>query len=190
MKRALTFITGSKDKADQLSRYLGLPVKHVKIDLVEMQSLELDEVIEHKLKEAYALVKSPVIVDDVSMVINAMGRLPGPFIKFFLKEVGNQGLCQIANLDKDRTAIGVVAIGYYNGQNLYTFRGVIKGLIAEQPKGNNGFGWDAIFIPNGYFMTRGEMTDKDYDATSPRRMALEKLEEFFARTQDEGVVNL
>jgi len=179
MQKDLTFITGSTDKAEQLSGYLGFPVKHKKIDLVEIQSLDLEKVIEYKLKEAYALVKSPVIVDDVSLVINGMGRLPGPLIKFFLKEVKNEGLCKINSLYADKAAKGEVGIGYYDGREVKFFMGEIEGRIADEPKGEYGFGWDAIFIPNGYEITRGEMDKDDYDATSPRKFALEKLEEYF-----------
>ncbi len=49
----LTFITGNQNKADYLSRYLGFPVEHIKIDLDEIQSLNLNEIVEHKVRQAY-----------------------------------------------------------------------------------------------------------------------------------------
>ena len=49
----VTFITGNQSKADYLSKYLGHPVDHVKIDLDEIQSLDLKKIVEHKLKQAY-----------------------------------------------------------------------------------------------------------------------------------------
>lgn len=83
----ITFITGNQKKADYLAKYLGFPVEHKKIDLDEIQSLDLAEIIEHKVKQAYEIVKTPVIVEDVSLEFSALGRLPGPFIKFFEREI-------------------------------------------------------------------------------------------------------
>ena len=83
----ITFITGNQDKADYLAKYLGHPVDHLKLDLDEIQSLELKEIVEHKVRQAYEKVKKPVIVEDVSLEFEALGGLPGPFIKFFVEKV-------------------------------------------------------------------------------------------------------
>ena len=85
--QSITFITGNQKKADYLARYLGFPIEHIKLDLDEIQSLELQEIVEHKVKQAYAKIKKPVIVEDASLEFTALGRLPGPFIKFFFEEM-------------------------------------------------------------------------------------------------------
>lgn len=180
MNKSITFITGNPSKAEQLSKYLGIPVDHQKVDLNEIQSLDLKEVVAKKAQEAYDKVKNPVIVDDVSLVISSMGKLPGPFIKFFISELGNQGICKTV-LNSDRSAQAEVCIGYYDEGNLQIFSGIIEGSISHEPQGTGGFGWDAIFIPNGYNQTRAEMNEKDYDDTSPRKFALEKLKEFLKK---------
>lgn len=174
----ITFITGNAGKAEQLSKYLGIPVSHHKIDLAEIQSLDLSEVVEHKVREAFKQIGTPVLIDDVSMVINGLGKLPGPFIKFFISELGNIGICKLVSNLEDKSAKAIVAIGYYDGQESKAFVGEIDGTISIEPKGEGGFGWDAIFIPDGYEQTRAEMNSDDYDATSPRRIALEKLEDY------------
>lgn len=176
--QGLTFITGNTGKASQLSKYLGIPVNHQKLDLDEIQSLNLEEVIEHKVKQAYLIIQKPVIVDDTSLTINCLGKLPGPFIKFFLKEMGGDNLCKIAHIFSDTTAVAEVAIGLFDGKNLSIFKGEIKGKISKKAKGERGFGWDCLFIPEGFDKTRAEMNEKDYNLTSPRRMALKKLERY------------
>lgn len=178
MTNALTFITGNAGKAAQLSKYLGLSVNHHKLDLVEVQSVELTEVVEHKVKEAYSILEKPVVVDDVSLSIHALGKLPGPFIKFFIAELGNDGICKL--IHGDRAATATVAIGYHDGGDVKIFLGEIQGTISESARGEGGFGWDAIFIPDGYTQTRAEMNESDYDKTSPRKQALEKLEKFLS----------
>lgn len=176
--KQITFVTGNASKAEQLSKYLGIPVSHQKIDLTEIQSLDLYEVIKHKAIEACTLVKTPVVVDDVSLIIRGLGKLPGPFIKYFISEIGNEGICNlVANLE-DKSATVEVAIGYYDGENIEVFIGEIKGKISDKPDGEGGFGWDSIVIPEGYAQTRAAMNEEDYDSTSPRKLALEKLEEY------------
>ncbi len=48
-----TFVTGNQNKVDYLSKYFGAPIKHIKIDLDEIQSLDLRKVAEHKARQAY-----------------------------------------------------------------------------------------------------------------------------------------
>lgn len=175
MKNKITFITGNSGKAEQLSKYLNYPIDHQKIDLVEVQSVNLEEVVAHKVKEAYSQIKSPVLVDDVSLSIDQFGKLPGPFIKWFIQEMGNSNICKLA---QGQSAIAEVAIAFYDIDNLHIFTGIINGQISDKPRGTNGFGWDEIFIPEGHTKTRAEMEEKEYDETSPRKIALEKLKKY------------
>ncbi len=71
-----------------------------------------------------------------------------------------------------------MGIGVYDGENMEIFIGSIDGTIIDAPKGTGGFGWDCIVVPSGYSQTRAEMNETDYDATSPRKFALEKLEKY------------
>lgn len=178
MKKTITFITGNAAKAEQLARHLNVPVDHKKIDLVEIQSLELEEIVEHKAKEAYKQVRKPVLVEDVSLTFHSLGKLPGPLIKWFLVELDNDGLCKLLKRYDDHSATAQVIFGLYNGRVVKFFEGAMKGSIAIKPKGNKGFGWDPIFIPHGYAKTWGEMDVEEQKATSMRRIALKKLEKY------------
>lgn len=66
----------------------------------------------------------------------------------------------------------------YDGKEVVYFEGRTDGEIALTPKGNQGFGWDAIFIPNGHEKTWGEMNADEKDATSMRSGAIKKLREY------------
>ena len=179
----ITFITSNPSKAEQIRRYLNHPIEHKKLDLLEMQSLDLKEVALHKAKEAYRTIGTPVLVEDTSLVFHALGKLPGPLIKWFLQELDNSGLCKVLDQFEDRTALATVVFGLYDGENLEIFEGEIKGTIANYPKGERGFGWDSIFIPEGYAKTWGEMNEEEQKETSMRRIALKKLESYL---QDNG----
>ncbi|MBI2514704.1 non-canonical purine NTP pyrophosphatase [Candidatus Wolfebacteria bacterium] len=174
----LTFITGNESKARELGWHLRYPVNQQKLDLREIQSLDLKEIIEQKAREAYKQIGSPVLVEDTSLKFIALGNLPGPLIKWFLEELGNKGLCQLLDSYKTRRALAEVCFGLYDGKSFQAFEGKMKGVIAKYPKGSRGFGWDPIFIPEGSYRTWGEMTDEEKQKTSMRRIALKKLENF------------
>jgi len=178
MERQLTFITGNAAKAEQLGRHLDHPVAHKKLDLAEIQSLDLHEIIEHKTKEAYKQIGGVVLVEDTSLTFKALGRLPGPLIKWFLTELDNAGLCKLLNGYEDRSAVAEVCFGLYDGKELRMFEGEARGSVAPIPRGERGFGWDPVFIPEGHTKTWGEMDPEEQKDTSMRRIALKKLEAF------------
>jgi XTP/dITP diphosphohydrolase len=88
------------------------------------------------------------------------------------------GYPKIAKLAGGSPAFARVGIGLYDGREVKLFFGITQGKISGRPKGTNGFGWDVIFIPKGYSKTRAQLEGEDYDKTSPRKKALEKLEKY------------
>ena len=177
----VTFITGNQSKADYLSKYLGYKLKHKKIELEEIQSLDLKKVAEHKVKQAYDTLKSPVLVEDVSLEFKSIGRLPGTFIKFYIEEVSFETLCRtLDNLSREATARCVFA--YYDGVSIKFFESHLDGLIAEQPEGDRGFGWDKIFIPKGYTKTRASLSEEEDKITYLKIKPFDKLKYFFDTT--------
>jgi non-canonical purine NTP pyrophosphatase (RdgB/HAM1 family) len=175
----ITFITGNQNKADFLAKHVGVPIAHHKLDLDEIQSLDPHEVVEHKVRQAYDVLHSLVLVEDAGLVFTAMGRLPGTYIKWFIEELGYDGLLRMANSLPEQTAIGRVVYGLYDGTNLHYFEGEMRGHIATEARdGGRGFGFDPIFINDGYDKTRAQMTEEEYDSTSYRTPAITKLREF------------
>lgn len=173
----ITFITGNQNKADYLAKYLGFPVQHQKLDLDELQSMDLNFIVEHKVKQAYNIIKKPVIVEDVSLEFDALGGLPGPFIKFFVDEVPFESICRMID-EKNRNAKAKCVFRYYDGKILKLFEGEMGGKIAEHPTGENGYGWDKLFIPNGYSVTRASLNEEEDLKTYLQIKPFEKLKEF------------
>jgi non-canonical purine NTP pyrophosphatase (RdgB/HAM1 family) len=164
----VTFITGNENKAKTLEKYLGYPVGHRKVDLDELQSLELREIVEHKVKQAFELIKEPVLVEDISFEIGAVGHLPGPFIKWFIEELGFEKICRLADSDASRAAVTKVCYGYYDGSRLELFEGELHGSMPKSPRGSDGFGWNCVFIPDGQSKTNAEMTPEETEKYSLR----------------------
>jgi len=160
MKEAV-FITGNQDKADYLSKYLGHTLEHVRVELDEIQSLNIKEVVRHKMLQAYKEVGRPVLVEDVSLEFIALGRLPGTFIRWFVEELSLDGLCRLVD-GKERGATARSMFGYFDGKDEHYFKSNLNGTISENPQGEGGYGWDAIFIPDEYKVTRAELSEGDY----------------------------
>lgn len=181
----IVFITGNQAKADYLEKWLGHPVSHQKLDLDELQSLEPRDVIAHKAKEAYKIVGRPVLVEDVALSCKAFGgRLPGTLIKWFLEEIGNDGILKMLEGFEDRTATASIIYGIYDGNQLYSFEGRTAGRIAEAVRTSASDGWhgskswNGIFIPDGSDKTYAEMTDEELQPFSHRYKAIVKLREY------------
>ncbi len=160
----ITFITGNQAKADYLAKYLDFPVDHHKLDLNEVQSLDLYKIVEHKVRQAYEIIKNPVLVEDVSLEFTALGRLPGPFIRYYIEEVPFETICRTLD-GLNRSAIARCMFGYFDGERLEFFESSMNGTIAEHPEGENGFGWDKLFIPKGYSHTRASLNENDDKTT-------------------------
>lgn len=175
----LYFITGNQSKADYLTKFLGLPVKCKNLNLEEIQSLDLKEIIAHKARQAYAKIHQPVIVDDTSLEFAALGRLPGPFIKFFLEEMPLEEICSLLK-GKSRKATARCVLGYFDGKILKLFEGKLAGKISNKPAGSGGYGWDSIFIPKGYRQTRAELGSEADRKTYLQLKPFEKLKKYLS----------
>lgn len=174
----IILVTGNKFKAEETRRILNIPLDVADIDLEEIQEIELEKVALHKLSKAYEILKTPVIIDDISFEIHAWNKFPGPLIKWILKAGGPELLIKMLGNEKNRKATARLAIGYHNGVEPHLFIGEVNGSISKKPKGKNGFGWDMVFIPDGMSKTFAEMEPAEKDNISHRGLALEKLSDF------------
>lgn len=177
----ITFVTGNEGKARYLQQYLSFPIAHTALDIPEVQSLSLKEVALAKAKVAHRQLGVPVLVEDTSLTFTALGALPGPLIKFFSAELGSEGLCTLLDGYEDRSATAEILFVYLSDEEVKLFPGVVHGSIAAKPRGESGFGWDAIFIPEGSTKTFAEMSDDEKHATSMRRIALEDMKRYFTQ---------
>lgn len=174
----LCFATGNKGKIAEAKAILGVPLQAYPMELDELQSLDLEQIVTHKVKQAYMKVGKPVFVDDVGLYVQAFNGFPGPFVKFLLEAGGNGLLLKMLSGQSDRNVIARAAIAYHDGTNIHTFIGDVKGVIAPGPRGEGGWGWDPVFIPEGKTMTYAEMGPVEKNAISHRRAALEKLKQY------------
>lgn len=176
--QTFTFITGNDNKARELSEILGKDIKRQKLDLDELQTLDTKQIVEHKLKQAYHLLNSPVLCEDVSLIFHALGNLPGPFIKWFNQEIGVDNYPAFLSPYQNKKITATCLYGLFDGTNINFFEGVVDGTMATKPKGENGFGFNRILIPDGFDITMAEMSSEQKNSISHRGKALAKLKQF------------
>ncbi len=172
----LYFITGNKNKFNEVKEILDRNIKQLELDLLEIQELDPKKIISEKLKEAMGNYKGALIVEDTSLYIEGLNGLPGPLIKWFLQTLGIEGLYKMARDSGNTKAKASTMIGYYDGREIRFIEGSVEGEIVP-PSGKSGFGWDPIFKPANQLKTYQQMTLEEKNKISHRGKAFLKLKE-------------
>lgn len=172
-------ITGNPNKLRELQaifpKNLGLTAN--KLDLDEIQSLDLHKIVRHKLRQAYGLLHEPVIIEDVSAELDNLGGLPGPFVKFFEERLGKGALYQ---LSQEGTKVTIrCTMGYFDGSTEHIVEGVLQGTITA-PRGDEGFGFDFVIVPNGYTQTMSELGQETKNTISHRFLAANHMAKYLS----------
>jgi XTP/dITP diphosphohydrolase len=181
---SLVFVSNSEQKYDEYCKILGIgDLKLSKIPVVEPQNLDVHLVVKEKINLIMNQIPPgvPFFVEHTGLMIDAWKGLPGGLTKSFMDTVGNDGICRMLKTyeGEERTARAKVVIGYYHPIHYSrTFSGEVMGKIASEPHGKNGFGWDAIFIPDGETKTYGEMNLEEKNRTSMRKSATDQFQKF------------
>ncbi|KAL5237059.1 hypothetical protein ACI65C_004469 [Semiaphis heraclei] len=184
-KKNIVFVTGNLKKLEEVMQMfknfykdsVPFDLSNRNIDLPEHQG-ERDEICKMKARAAFDIIKGPCIVEDTSLCFNAIGGLPGPYIKWFLKATGPIGLYRMLKGFEDKTAMAVCTVAYVNEQGeVNIFSGETNGTIIE-PTAIETFGWDSCFKPDGYEITYAEMPKEEKNLISHRMKAMYKLKEF------------
>lgn len=184
----LTFVTGNANKLREVKAMLlkagdleGIEIVNVALDLEEIQG-SIEEVTIHKAKQAAQLIGGPVFVEDTCLGFNALGNLPGPYIKWFVQSVGLEVLVKMLSGFEDKSANAITTFGYCGGpeEEVLIFQGVTQGTIVDS-RGTTSFGWDSVFQPDGFKTTYAEMHGEAKNAISQRSKALFKLREFLSQ---------
>ena len=178
----LVFVTSNEGKLREAEAVLGFTLHHRPLDLVEMQSLDLHEVVRSKAAAAFELIKAPVLVEDTGLELLGLGGFPGPLIRWLLACVGASGICRVAHAFGDLRAVARCVACATDGSQTVVGEGAVFGTVAQEPRGAGGFGWDPVFIPDdGDGRTYGEMNDDEKNAISHRRKAFIALRDALGR---------
>ena len=194
----LVIATRNRGKIEEIDRILNLndgPTAGAltgKIEIKSVAEFDVEDVEEtgstfeeNALLKAHTVARAtglPALADDSGLAVDALGGAPGIYsarysgvhgdddanIEKLLKELSDRAL------DRAARFVAVIAIAKPDGSHIMA-RGELPGTIAASRRGENGFGYDPIFIPVGSDRTLGEHLPKEKDAISHRARALAEI---------------
>ena len=138
-----------------------------------------------KAKYIYEKFNINVFADDTGLEVKALNGEPGVHSARYAGKTRNSEknikklLKNLKNF-KNRNARFKTVIALIIDNKLHTFSGIVEGHILDNPKGNNGFGYDPIFCPNGFDKSLAELTLKEKNLISHRSLAMKKLIDFIS----------
>lgn len=191
MKKQIIVSTNNSHKVDEIKKILDddsfIVLSKSEIGLGDLEIVEDGESFEEnsykKAKELKTRTIYTVIADDSGLMVDALNGQPGVYSSRYAGEEGNdlknnkKLLKELKDLPYEkRTAKFVSVISVITEDNRHlSIYGECKGHIAFEEKGENGFGYDSIFIPLGYEKTFGELEEKIKNQISHRAKALERF---------------
>jgi non-canonical purine NTP pyrophosphatase (RdgB/HAM1 family) len=157
----VTFVTGNGWRHEEASRLLsGLDVVRSRIALAKGDATTLAEVASARVRDAYRQLQAPCFVESTGLFLDESEALPGARWKRLLLELGDDAFA--ARFGGREGTTRVVVAYTKNGEQVQLFSGESAGRIASAPRGEGGYGWDRLWIPNGYGRTLAELASSKY----------------------------
>ena len=181
--KTINFITGNKGKVHEATekfKSLGFSIIQKDLGYPEIQTETLEEVAKYGVNHIQQKgITYPFILEDAGVFIDTLHGFPGVYSSYVFFTIGLEGILQLLKDAKNRSAVfrSVFAYAEPTGKPKL-FIGECKGTISTEKIGKKGFGYDPIFIPEGFEKTFAEMDTKDKNLISHRGKSLEKLYQF------------
>ena len=173
--RSLVLVTGNPNKLEEARRITGVEIEAVDIDLPEIQSANLEEVLRAKGDEAWRRVGRPLIVEETGLELAALNGFPGPMVKWMIDSVGPEGLADAAIRLGDARAVARCQLLVVDGDETVMAEGSAAGTLVLPARGDFGFGWDPVFQPDGHDRTSAELGQEIKDRIGHRGRAWRAL---------------
>ena len=178
------FITGNNNKFNEVLKIfqnedIAHEVHQKDIETVEIQANTIKEVALFKLNSVKQKIKGSFFIEDAGFFVDIpLNGFPGVYSSYVMKTIGNPGILSlIEDYENSRAHFSAVFALYYHPLNkVFTFEGKINGRVSNTIRGEHGFGFDPIFIPNEFpEHTFAELSIDKKNSISHRGKALQKL---------------
>lgn len=174
-------VTGNPGKLAESRRLCGAELGIVQLDLPEIQSLDIHEVLQAKAENAFARLSRPLVVEETGLELVALNGFPGALVKWVLACVGAEGIARMGLAFGDSRATARCALLYRDSQRMVSAEGAVSGHLVLPARGQEGFGWDPVFQPDSHEQTFAEMSGEQKDRISHRGNAWRQLVELLGR---------
>ena len=182
----LVFATNNSNKIKEVSNLISNQIAIISLkdigckeDIVESENTIIDNAIlkANYIKNNYGY---DCFADDTGLEVDFLNGRPGVHSKRFAgenstDELNMKKLLECMEESKNRNARFRTVIALNINNQVITFTGVCEGEILKQRRGNNGFGYDPIFLPKGYNNSFGEMSVIEKNEIAHRSKAVKKL---------------
>lgn len=189
----IIFATGNQNKVNEVRSILPESIEVVSLKEIGFTQ-EIEEtgttLIENALLKARTIFekyKLPVLAEDTGLEVDALNGAPGVYsARYAGRDCNNENNMQLL-LSKlkdksNRKAQFKTIAAYIDAQGKeHLFEGIIKGEIALQKIGKDGFGYDPIFVPNAYTKSFAQMSKEEKSEISHRAIAIQKFVAFVAQ---------
>lgn len=189
----IIFATNNENKLAEIQHVLGDAFKLLSLKDVGFSGEipETGERIEDNALEKAEFIASrfnyPVFSDDTGLEIFALGGKPGVHTAHYSgsrnSDQNMQKVLEELEQVADRKAQFRTVIAFVNGARKLLFEGKVEGKIADKPTGEDGFGYDPIFIPKGETRTFAQMSMSEKASQSHRVRALGKFTDYLSGLQ-------
>lgn len=190
--KQLVFATGNQHKLGEASEIFSLrapTISVVPFDGVAPKETGTSflENARIKAEAAFRATGMPAFADDSGICVDVMGGAPGIFSAVWSGTRSDQAnrnllLSQLEDIPLEHRQASFVCTVVLIGENLeVSFTGVWPGSIAFQSSGNSGFGYDPVFLPEGFELTAAEIEPELKNSISHRFLALSQLADFLSK---------
>ncbi len=186
--KKIIFATGNRHKAEEVKAIFG----NADIELITLNDLENPPVIieDGKTFEENSLIKArtvfekyklPVIADDSGLEVEQLNGAPGIYSARYSGEEGNYKknneklLADLKDFPEPHKARFVCVVSYIDSEKVVVAEGELQGEIIGEYRGVNGFGYDPLFVPEGYSKSLAEITPEEKNKISHRAKAFENI---------------
>ena len=171
----LVLVTGNPHKLADARRITAIEIEGVDIDLPEIQSLDVEKVLRGKGEEAWRRVGRPLVVEETALELPALNGFPGALVKWMLESIGADGIADAAIKLGNPRAVARCQLLVRDGNETIFAEGVTHGTLVQPARGEGGFGWDPVFVPDGYERTSSELGLEVKDRIGHRGRAWQAL---------------
>lgn len=191
----LVFATHNTHKLSEVQRMLPPGLTLLTLDEIgcHQEIPETADTIEGNAIQKARYVKErygyDTFADDTGLEVRALDNAPGVYSARYAGEAKDNEaninlLLENLQQQSDRVAQFKTIFALCLGTELYTFEGIVRGEITHERHGAGGFGYDAVFLPEGYKDTFAQMTQEQKNRISHRGRALQKLSAFLEQRNE------
>ncbi len=180
MSTTIHFATTNAGKVQDAQEILadtGYAVEQLDVDTVEPSLDDITEIAAAKVRQAWEHhgADGLLLADDSGLFVDALGGFPGPQTAFFDRTVGKEKLLRLVDADRPAASFrAAIAVLDPDTLDTETFTGRCNGVLVP-PRGDGGFGYDPMFLPDGHDRTFAEDPDHKH-RVSHRREALKAVQ--------------